>query len=517
MTSIPLAMSPTQRTPGVALGFDLLAAASAVGSGVLRALVIAPKASGGTATANTLYQDVAGESAAAGLLQQGVPGHLACKGIFAELPLAKVDLIAPTAPSGANATGTFTFDDSQGSAADVTVAQTVTVWICGREITIAWLAGETREAAATKLVAALGALDADLPVTAANSSGTSNVCTVTTKLKGTWGNDVTTSVLMTGGTGGSVAASASKLASGATEIDISTALTAVSTREYDFILLVTSNADAISSSSSSNPARLAAHILAHGSGSAAKLQQGIVGCTGTLSGLKTATAAINFGQLQGVYCRDGQSLPCEWAAAELGARLRERALYAVKNRIHMLYKARLYGPKDHVTSDLSAVELEDALTHGITPVTFDATLRAWPERPVTMYYKDSGGNPDARILDVTRVDGIFEVAKDIRVNIPAIFAGKSLSPDIPLGDDEVPVNVVEIGTIRAFFCDRLRLWQAKGVLDKAELDLAIGTQKAPGTLICQIDTIDPTMVEVVIPLATIKPLAKFSIFFQQAA
>ena len=58
-------MSPTQRTPGVALGFDFLAAASAVGSGVLRALVIAPKASGGTATANTLYQDVAGESAAA--------------------------------------------------------------------------------------------------------------------------------------------------------------------------------------------------------------------------------------------------------------------------------------------------------------------------------------------------------------------------------------------------------------------------------------------------------------------
>jgi len=517
MTTLPLAMSPTQRTPGVAVLIDFLAEATSAGSASLRGLIIAPKASTGSITSDTeIVQGLAGAAGASTYLGAGSPGHLAAKALFRELPLANIDLISPTPSTGAFATGTFTFDDSQGSSTDITAARTVTATIAGREISIQWLVGETREQAATKLVTAISAASDDLPVSAANAGGTSAVCTITSKVKGTWGNDILTYVDVSGGTGGSVVAGAAAMASGAGEMDITTALTKIINTEYDFILLVTSNADAVSASTS-NPSRLKSYLDTYGEGQPALLQQGIYACTSTLSGLKAATAVINYGRTQVLLARTCQSLPCEWAAAEMGARMRERAKYAVKNRIHMVYRATLYGPRDHVTSDLSAVEIEDALQHGITPITFNSTFVPWPERPITTYWKDTSAAPDDRILDVTRVDGMFTVAKDLRSTIPAQFQGKSLSPDLPTGDDQLPPDVVEIGTVRAFVVARCRLWQGRGVLRKDKLDEAIGTRDEPGELQVVINETDATQVDMLIPLATIPPLAKFSMYFTQAA
>lgn len=517
MAGIPLAISPTQRSPGVGLLINLTAGAASPGTGALRGLMISPKASAGLIATNTLLQGLAGEGAAATQLGQGSPGHLAAKAIFAELPRAAIDLISPPASSGVVATQTIVFKDSNNSGSDVTVAQTVDVYIAGRLIEIAWLVGETAIQAATKFVTAVNALGYDLPCIAANGSGTLATVTLTASFAGLWGNDISLFGALSGGTGGVLTVTGALFTGGTLEMNIATSLSAVANQEYDFILLVTSNADVISTSTTSNPGRLKTHINTYGSGQPALLQQGILGCTGALSSLKSSTAVLNFAQLEIVECRNGQSLPCEWAAAEMGARLRERALFPVKNRIQMAYKATLYVPHALVTDAFSAVELEDALQHGITPVVFDATHNPSPYRPITTYWQDSNANADDRVLDVTRVDGIYTVAKDLRIALPQQFPGKSLSPDLPDGDDSLPPDVVEIRDIRAFIIGRLRVWQGRGVLRRDKLDEAIGTRNAPGTLLVQIDAIDDSQVDCFIPLATIPPLAKFSLYVTQAA
>src|SRR5687767_11933561 len=120
--SIPKAVASTVKTPGLYLSINLLAGVSSLGAG-LRALIMAPKSSSGTITANTqLAESVAGADAVKTLLGPGTTGHLTAVALFRAFGLARVDVIAPAASGGATATGTITFDDTT----PISAAQTVT-------------------------------------------------------------------------------------------------------------------------------------------------------------------------------------------------------------------------------------------------------------------------------------------------------------------------------------------------------------------------------------------------------
>ncbi len=505
--SIPKAVSATVKSPGLYLSVNLLAGQASPGTARLRGLIIAPKSSAGTITANTdLRQAVSGPDDVKTLLGPGTPGHLAAVALFNAYGLAQVDVIAPAASAGASATGTITFDDSSA----VTVAQTVTATIKGEEIVISWLVGETDIEAATKMVTAINGATDRLPVTASNGGGTLAVVTTTAKIPGPWGNDVLYEVATTEGSGGSVVAAASAMTGGTTEPSFVTALTTVQNREYDFILPCVSNADAQSASSTSNPGRVKTHIDTYDSGASARLQQQVVGLTGALSSAKTGAIGRNHGPGQYVFCMSGQSLGCEWAGWEVGRRLKDEADDPAVNRIGDPIDG-LFGAADLVNDKPTDTEVEDALNNGISIVDYDAQGDPFMTRPITTYSQDSSGNQDYRLLDVSGVSGIYALAKDLRQTLPIEFRGAKISRDITPTDEPLPAGVTEERDIKAFVITRCNVFVQLGILRRDALIDAV----ADGSLIVEVNDTDETQVDIVVPAKVVKPLAKLGVVVQR--
>lgn len=498
---IPLAVAPSVRSPGLALLVNLLAGPSSPGTADYKVCLVASKSSSGTITADTqLKTAVAGPDEVKTLLGPGTPGHLASKAAFAEHGLLQMDVIAPAESAGVAATGTFTF-----AAGPPTVARTVTFDIHGRQIVMTWAAGETDTQGAAKAVLAINAESDDLAVVASNVAG---VVTVTFKLKGPLGNDCLISVTVADGSGGTVTASGAALTGGTTEASIATALTTIAGKEYDLIILAANgNADTNAASATSAPGRVKTHIEGLDQGFNAKLQQAVVGSTGTLSAVKTGTGQQNSGILEFIFVNAARGLPAEWAGAEAGARAREEDADPAANRINMEYQATLYPPADLEANALTEAQVEDALQTGVTAVTYTADGSPRPSRPITSYHKDTGGNPDDRLLDTSRVTGTYAVAKDLRVALPQQYPGAKLSKDLVAGDDPPPDGVVQEKHIKLFVIDRVRFWVSEGVVNGVAFDEALET----GTFICQVDTTDPSQLDIVLPLSIVPPLAKFSV------
>jgi phage tail sheath gpL-like len=265
--------------------------------------------------------------------------------------------------------------------------------------------------------------------------------------------------------------------------------------EYDFFVPCLGNTDVTAASSTSGPGRMKTALTNASSGFSAKLQQAVIGVTGALAAAKTGTSQHNFAQFEYIFCNAGQSLPCEFAGAEAGARLREEAADPNVNRIGTGYRATLYGARDLVASTLSDPSVEDALQHGVTPLKYDSSNALLLSRPITTYWKDTLGNADSRILDVGRVSGIFAVANDVAVALPQEFPQRKLSDDLPAGEDELPEGVTEVRDVKAFIISRLRFWQKRGVVRKDKLDAAI----ADGTLIVRVNPTDASQCDVVLP------------------
>ena len=381
--------------------------------------------------------------------------------------------------------------------------------IAGRVVEIVWQVGETKTQAGDKLVSQIGKLSSDLPVTAANVTGT---VTLSSKVPGLIGNDLTLGLTVKDGAGGSVAVSGAALASGTTEASFAAVLSLISGKEYDLILAVVSNADAAAASATSGPGRVKTHITTYSTGFSARLQQAVVGVTGTLSAAKAGAAQHDSGYLEYVFCQAGRSLPCEWAGAEAGARLREEQPDPNVNRMRAGYRATLYGASDLVADALTDAELEDALQSGLAPIAYDATGAPLMVRPVTTYFKDGSGNPDDRILDVGRPTGLFAVAKDLRSALPQQFPKAKLIPDLTPGDDDPPEGVIEERDVKAFVIARLRFWVKKGVVRQDKLEAAI----ADGSFIVRVNPSDASQCDIVLPLKIIAPLAKFSLVVNQA-
>jgi len=485
------------------LSVDLLAGESSPGTATLRALIMAEKSSTGTITADTqLVQAVSGADYVGTLLGTGTKGHLCAKALFAEYPLATVDVVAPTESGGAAATGTFTF-----ASGPPVKSWTVKAKICGRTIEITWAAGETDTAAATKLAAAINGQTLDLPVTAAGVLG---VVTITAKTKGPWGNDITLSVQITDGTTGTCTASGAKCTGGTTEPAFTTALATVAGTEYDYIIPCTSNADAETASATSAPGRVKTHITTYQAGRRARLQQCVVGVSGAIADTKTGTGQHNFGPMVYQYAQGLLSLPCELAGAEVGARMKARSLRPNANRIEIPYVATLYPSADLTADALTDTELEDLLQYGVSPCSYDSSGGLQPARPITTYHKDSAGNADGRLLDVGQVDSIYDIAKDLRSSVAQEFKGSNLSKDLAPGAEPNPEGVVEERDVKSFINGRILFWVQRGVVVRDKYVKA----RDEGSFVVRVNPSDVSQCDIVLPLGIVPPLAKFSLVVQ---
>lgn len=501
---IPVAIAPSVRTPGAALKVNLLAGASSPGTGALKVLCIVPKSTSGTITAQTeVKRGVGGPDAMAGFVGQGTPGHLWSKAFFKEYGLAQVDLVSPTAPAGSTATVNHTY------ASTPTIAQTVTEYVHGRKIETVWAASETATAFALRMIDLINAKTADLGIVASN--GGAGIVTHTAKYAGTWGNDIRLRVVISGGSGGTVNGGLSvsnALAGGTTSYDPTAVLALVNQDEYAMICALDGNTEVNTSGASTVYARVQLQIDGLDEGLNAKLQQQVIGFTGSSANAITAAGYRNHGASELIHGQDYESLPCELVGAEAGARLREISTNPVKNRIGMAYNATIYGPADPVASTLTEAQVESELQNGTTPVKHNSAGTVFePRRPITTYFKDANNNPDDRLLDTSRIDGTYAVARDLRAAIPQQFPGLGLSKDLPPGSD-LPPDVVEEKTVKTFAIGRMRYWiNQRGVVQKAPFEASVKN----GEFICAVDPTDSSQLDLVVPMKTIPPLAKFSI------
>lgn len=506
--TIPLAVEPSVKTPGVYLTVNLLAATANPGAAANRALIIASKASGGNITAQTEVRQVFGPDDAGTALGDGTPGHLAAKMFFKRHPRGRLDVVAPTASGGSAAAETQTF------AGTATQNSTIRFRIHGRIIDVAWNNGEDDEAFVARAVAAINEQSADLFVTA--SDGTGGDLDYTAKVAGPWGNDVRINAsVLEGGGGITISANPATLAGGTTEPSFETVLSLVQTRTYRRIIGCCSNADAASNSATSNPGRIETHIDGLETGNQAKLQVGVVGATGTIADVKQGAIAKNNEAYQYVFGQTFESLPCELAASEAGDALRFVGIRANFNRIGNRHDG-LYGPADPVGEKLTANEVEDLLANGVTPLDIEPISgEIFVVRPITTHSLN-GSAPDYRAFDLPDTDGMYTVAEDIRDALPQEFPNASVTEDLPGGTNRLPAGVVERKDIQAFIVSRLGFWVDAGVVDGNRLEQALSGENED-QLIVEINASDPSQVDIFLPLAIIKPLAKMGVVASKVA
>lgn len=501
--TIPLAVAPAIKTPGLYLVVDLLGSAANPGSDVLRALIMAPKGSAGNLTNNTEVRPIFGPDDAATAFGTGTPGHLAAKRLFAQNGAALVDVISPTPSAGVAATGTQTFTGP------ATQNSSIRFRHCGRITDVAWNNGESASTFVTRAVAAIQAKTDDLPMNAAANVGSIDY---TAKLAGAWGNDILiNATILTGGGGIAITANPAALTAGTLEPDFTTALSTVSTREYRRIVGVLSNADATLNTGSSNAARIAAHIDANETGNTALLQVGLVGHTGSIANVQVGAIARNNEAFEYVYGQNFEDLPGELAGAEAGDALKWIAIRANYNRINN--KLLLHGPRDVVAEKLTSAESESLLSNGVSPLDVEPlTSEIKLVRPITTHSLN-GASPDYRAFDLSDTDGMFTVAADLRSALPVQFANTSITPDLPAGENRLPAGVTERKDVQAFVESRVGAWVNLGVVDGTKLDASI----TAGELVVEINASDPSQVDIFLPLAIVKPLAKLGVFAQKVA
>lgn len=501
--TVPVAVASTVKTPGFYLVVDLLGEPANPGSATLRALIMAPRSSAGNLTLDTEVRPILGPDDAATAFGPGTQGHLAAKRLFAQHGLASVDAIAPTASTGVVATATQTFT---GPATGNSV---VRFRVAGRLIDVAWNNGESVATFVARAVAAINAQAADLPLTVADAQPS---ITYTAKVAGLWGNDILINAsIFSGGSGIAVSVNPSALSSGTLEPDFTTALSNVANREYRRIIACVSNTDATSASASSNPGRLATHIDNNETGNQAKLQVGVVGHTGTVANVQTGAIGRNNEAFEYVFGQNWEDLPCELAGADAGDALKFLPIRANYNRINN--KLQLRGPRDTVADKLTATETETLLNNGVTPLDVEQlTGELFLVRPITTHSLN-GSSPDYRAFDLSDTDGMYSVAQDLRTALPIEFANTSITPDLPEGGNRLPAGVVERRDVQAFVEARLELHVNLGVVEGARLDTSISN----GEIIVEINSSDASQVDIFIPLAIVKPLAKLGVVAQKLA
>lgn len=493
----PVAVTPSVKKPGLYLTIDLLGAAANAGLAALRCLLLAPKGSAGDIAEGTEVRRVFGPDDVATALGAGTPGHLTAKALFAHFGLLSLDVAAPAASAGAAAAATQTF------AGTATANSTIAFRVHGRVISVPWNAGETATQFATRAASTINAQGADLAVTVAPSTGD---LVYTFKVAGPWGNDCLINASVTEGGGGiTISANPAALSGGTTEPDFSAILALVATREYRRIVACLSNADAALATSSSNAERLSQHIVATASGSAAKLQVGVVGYTGAIAAVTAGAVARNAERLQYVYGQNFEDLPCELAGAEAGDTLRFVDQRANFNRIGNRLQVR--GPRDTVADKLTDTEAESLLSNGVSPLDVqELTGTIHTVRPITTHSL-FGTAPDFRAFDMSEVDGTFAVAADLRAALPIEFANASVTEDLPPTENRLPPGVVERRDVEAFVRSRMEVHVKAGVVDQNKLDARI----LAGELFVGINATDQTQVDVFVPTDVIKPLAKLGV------
>jgi phage tail sheath gpL-like len=497
-------VSPSTVTPGLYLSVNLLAGVASTGAGNRRIAILASKSASGDLTNDTERRTITSADDAATAFGPGTLGHLAAKIIFNKWPAAAVDVVSP-APGAGTATLAVT---AGGAPASASVAD---VDISGRTSQVTWEVGESPTAFMAKIIAWANGLDDDLPVTLA--AGAAGVGNVNAKVAGNPGNDVLVKMKLRAQTGTETltgAATPTHLAGGTTDGAFTTALTALVGRTYRYILICASNTDVANTATANALNKARTHINLYNTGLDARLQQQVVGYTGTVAAAIASAPHTNSGGNDGtgemILCIGGRSMPAEFGAWETVCRAYATSLDPAANRIGELCEW-LYGSHDIVADKPTAAEAEQAIGGGVSLLSYNAQDALYLVRAVTMHCQTATGGADRRLLDTQNVDAVYDIAEDLQTALPQAFPGCKIAEDSDTPTDPLPPRTITPRQIRAFIVSRMSTWAKLGVVDRSELQAAVDA----GAFIVEINSTDASQVDIVVPANILPPLAKMGV------
>lgn len=493
--NIPLAAPPTSPTPGLWLTVDLIPHSVSPGSQVVRGLILAPKSASGNITNDTELRPVLSLEDVEVAVGLGNVGAIAYAALKRKHPNCQIDILSPTPSAGAVATGSVTVSGTPS--ADYTVR----IKISGRIIDVPWMTGEAATVFHARAVTYVGRFAREL--FCSPSVGSPDKLLLTAKTAGPIGNDIALSCEMLYGAGASAAIVAA-FSGGTTEPVFTSALATIVGQEYDFIGACLSNADAVATTG--NLKLLADHVDLYDSGPQSKLQQIVVGHTGTRSAAVVSSVARNKQQVELFNLQNALCLPCEVMGDEMGGRMQGVALKISANRIgeEML----VYGSANPVGDNPTTAQSDAALIAGLAIGGYRSSGTPYVIRAVTTYSALPSGAP-VQCTDCNEIDAIYQYAKDLRAALPVEFAGAKVRKDVTEPEDDLPEGVVEERDIRSFLVTRTHAyWIPKGVINGTHFDLQVSS----GTLVVKINPSDETQVDIFIPAKPFKILAKMGLY-----
>ena len=394
------------RKPGVYVEFNNKLAVRGLPANAQKVCIIGQKTVSGSLAVLTPTK-IFSEADAVLYAGNGSMMHRMVKAAYAAYPYLDLTIVnLADHGSGVSATGTNNFT-GPATGAGLLVQQ-----IGKDKIEVAIASGETATEIATALVAAITARP-DLPVTAANSAG---VVTFTAKNKGTLGNQI--KLLSTVSAAG-VTSTIVAMASGATDPDLSTALTAIYAAKFDIIVSPynnLSNLTTLASYSGSSAALLKAHIDSVSGPLEQRRCRAVIAHTATVALSTTLAASLNSERIMLVLDRGimTHSVELAAAAAAVWASMSDPAQ-------PLNYKAIPGIDAPVIANRLSRAEQETLLANGVTPLAVSTSEATYFVRAVTTYTVNASSTPDISYLDVTTITSLDYGDLAIRTRIQTRF------------------------------------------------------------------------------------------------
>lgn len=415
--AVTTVIDPSNKVPMIAIDVQLGVGPRTSGASTRHVELTGNKTSAGSMSVEQEYDVFSSEEAAA-LAGPGSELHIMY--LFAALanPSASIKMTAITESAGAAATGAIVF------AGTATASGTVVISAMGTDVLVPYAVGDASTVIATRAASYINN-QASWPMTAAAASSTT---TATAKNKGPRGNLIALRARVSEGAGITVTQPATGYLTGGTTSDSPQNVLDVlsSVRRY---YIVSPYVD------STNLTMYRTHVDAQDNPEVGNRKQFIFGSLDTIGATTTIATGQNATRGQCVWMRGSDVPPGCLAAAMASFRAGKEAIHAAHNfdadivsGLPPVYASSLYP---------SGSELKAALDNGITPLVRTNDGQVSIVRSVTTKSQDSGGRPDSRVLDTSKVTVPDAVADDIEVKF-SDFAGWMADNNPPDGEAPQP-------------------------------------------------------------------------------
>ncbi len=265
---------------------------------------------------------------------------------------------------------------------------------------------------------------------------------------------------------------------GATDADPSSALDAVATKRFHYIVCPDPTSDA-----TVGIGRFMQYINNRADPLIGLRGQLACATTDTYANAVTLATGINMHRFWPIWCRNAEDtvarIAARWAAWVVNGTASDPTANLCNTTLNSLYGPVLIS--DHI----SEAEATNALNNGLTCIRFTEQDQPFIPRPITGRSQDVNSNPDYRTLDIGKVLEPDFLGDFFDSDIPVTFQGYKLEDDAPNGEGQPLLKVMTPSLFRSYLAGILvgefRAQRAKNpqsFIDGGELQCFINPNNA---------------------------------------